>query len=190
MKKLLLATAMAVALPAAAFAQYSTTNVPLTDPTTKSGASPALTSPGGAMTGKLNAQDKAFIHAAAIGGIAEVSDGQLAEQMGDDSVKQIGARMVTDHTKANDQLAQLSQQLGDPAPTQTDAKHLQMSRSLKTMSGSSFDTAYLKDQLTAHEKTIALFKKEISGGGNARLKSFASATLPVLEEHLSMIKAA
>jgi putative membrane protein len=99
-------------------------------------------------------------------------------------------RMVTDHTKANDELTSLSQQLGDPAPTQTDSKHKAMTAALQKASGSSFDTLYLKQQLLGHEKTIALFKKEISSGSNPALKSFAQTTLPVLEEHLTMIKTA
>jgi len=152
-------------------------------------ASPA---PGAATLGAaaLNVQDRTFIKMAAIGGLAEVTDGQLAEQMGDASVKQIGTRMVTDHTKANDKLTALSKQLGDPAPAQTDPKHMAMTAALQKDTGTTFDTAYLREQLTAHEKTIALFKTEISKGGNPALKSFAQTMLPVLEDHLSIIRSA
>jgi putative membrane protein len=184
MKKLLLASTFALALPLAAFAQTSGS---MSDPTMSSNPSPAANMKKAA---DLSATDRTFIKTAAIAGFAEVNDGQLAQQMGDDAVKQIGAKMVTDHTKANNQLAALSQQLGDPAPMQTDSKHMQMSAALKAKSGAAFDTAYLADQLTAHEKAIALFKKEINNGGNSQLKTFAQNTLPILEEHLSMIKSA
>jgi putative membrane protein len=71
-----------------------------------------------------------------------------------------------------------------------DANHAAMSAKLKELSGSAFDKKYLKMELTGHEKTIALFKAEASSGSAENLKSFASTTLPILEQHLSMIKAA
>jgi putative membrane protein len=85
-----------------------------------------------------------FIQQAAYAGLAEVSDGNLAESKGSSSVKTIGMRMVSDHTKVNEQLATLSQQLGDPAPTMTDATHLKMHAALELHTGSAFDTHYLK----------------------------------------------
>ena len=138
----------------------------------------------------LSAQDKMFIQNAAYAGLAEVSDGNLAESKGSSSVKAIGMRMVTDHTKANDQLAALSQQLGDPAPTMTDATHLKMHAALELHTGSAFDTHYLEDELQGHEKTIALFKTEMQDGSNSQLKTLASNTLPTLQMHLNMIEAA
>ena len=192
--------------PTFVLAQNSATGA-MSDPTTSSNpstsigpAAPKVMTPGDSMTSapanstmsatlsKLSVTDKQFIHSAAIAGLAEVNDGQLAEQKGDNSVKQIGTRMVADHSKANDQLATLSNQLGDPAPIQTDAKHMQISASLKTRSGSAFDAAYLQTELTGHKQTIALFKKEIAGGSDEQLKKFAQTTLPILEMHLSMIK--
>lgn len=138
----------------------------------------------------LNAQDKMFVQNATYAGLAEVSDGNLAESKGSPGVKKIGTRMVTDHTKVNDQLATLSKQLGDPAPTMTDATHLKMHVALELHTGSAFDTHYLKDELLGHEKTIALFKMEMQDGGNMQLKTLASNTLPTLQMHLNMIKAA
>jgi len=199
MKKSFFASICAVTLPLAAFAQ---TMGSMSDPTTSSSPSTTIGSgtskivtPGSSMLtpaamAGLSATDKTFIRSAASAGIAEVNDGQLAEQMGDDTVKQIGTRMVTDHGKANDQLTALAQQLGDPAPMQTDAKHMQISNSLKAKTGSAFDTAYLQAELKGHEKTIALFQHEIDNGSNAKLKNFAQTTLPILKDHLSMIKSA
>jgi len=198
MKKALLASVVACALPLAAFAQTAASQPgSMSDPTMSSGADqsqPAMMSSSNKMaipaSNVLSEQDKTFIKMAAISGLAEVTDGRLAEQMGGSGVKPIAQRMVTDHTKANAQLAELSQQLGDPAPTQTDATHKQMTASLRKLSGTSFDNTYLKDQVSGHEKAIALFKKEIKSGSNPALMNFAQTTLPVLEMHLSMIKSA
>jgi len=177
MKKILLTAAAVIAIPVLAVAQTSAGSA-MADSSAASGAS------------KLNAQDRTFIHKAAIAGLAEVADGKLAETQGNAAVKQIGMRMVTDHTKADTQLTTLSSQLGDPAPATTDTTHQQMNASLQKLSGSSFDTKYLHEQLLAHEQAITLFKTEASDGSNQQLKAFASSTLPTLEMHLSMIKSA
>jgi putative membrane protein len=52
--------------------------------------------------------DRNFVHRASNGGLAEVQLGQLAmERAASPEVKQFGQRMVTDHTKANQELATL-----------------------------------------------------------------------------------
>ncbi len=153
-------------------------------------AAPLLASAQSMSGGPLNAQDKMFIQNAADAGLSEVSDGNLAQSKGSPTVKTIGDRMVTDHTKVNDQLAALSNQLGDPAPTMTDATHLKIHAALELYTGSAFDTHYLKDELLGHQKTIALFKMEMQDGGNTQLKALASNTLPTLQMHLNMIEAA
>ena len=59
-------------------------------------------------------QDKAFLHKAAAGGMAEIQLGQLAEQKGNSpEVKQFGQKMVEDHSRLNDQMKPLAEQLGD-----------------------------------------------------------------------------
>ncbi len=179
MKRSLLVAAIPLLFPAAALAQSDAT----------SSSTPAtMASPGMA---KLSAQDTHFVKMAAIGGMAEVNDGQLAEKVGATSaVKAVGARMVTDHTAANDKLMEIAQKQGATVPSSVDPTHAAMSAKLKTLSGHAFDKQYLHDQLLGHEQTIALFKAEASTGSDADLKSFASATLPTLQEHLTMIKAA
>ncbi len=177
MRRLILALTIS-ALPLAAMAQTTT--------------STSTDAPGMSETGStaLSTQDRKFIKMAGFAGLSEVQAGQVAEQNGDASVKAVGERMVTDHTKANDQLATLSQQLGDPAPTTLPATQRAMITKMQGMSGASFDTSYLKAQTAAHKKAIALFESEISNGSNAQLKQFASNTLPILKEHLTMIQSA
>jgi putative membrane protein len=150
----------------------------------------AQSSPTAGSANALSAQDKIFIKKAAYAGLAEVSDGQLAQSKGDAGVQKVAVQMVTDHSKANDQLTNLSQSLGDPAPTATDAKHLKIHTSLESLTGTGFDAKYLSTELQGHEMTITAFKTEASSGSNPELKQFASQTLPILEMHLSMIKSA
>jgi putative membrane protein len=61
-------------------------------------------------------------------------------------------------------------------------------KELQMLSGDSFDKSYIKNQIKAHEDTMALFNKEIASGQDAHAKDFASSTLPTVQAHLSKIR--
>ena len=64
-----------------------------------------------------NNPDRLFVRAAAIGGMAEVEFGKLAEQKGQsDAVKEFGRRMIEDHGKANERLIGLAKEDGIAVP--------------------------------------------------------------------------
>lgn len=130
--------------------------------------------------------DQTFMKDAAQGGVAEVELGQLAQQKAQSQeVKDFGQRMVTDHTKANDQLKQVASQEGVTLPTEPNAKQKAEKARLEKMSGNQFDKAYMNMMLTDHKKDIAEFKREAAHGQNPQVKEFAHSTLPTLEAHLS-----
>src|SRR5467141_3454686 len=67
--------------------------------------------------GQLSAKDYRFVREAARGGMEEVQKGQLAQQKGaNQSIKDFGQRMVTEHSKANDELKQIVSQKGATLP--------------------------------------------------------------------------
>jgi putative membrane protein len=57
---------------------------------------------------------------------------------------------------------------------------------LSQLHGAEFDRAYMQDMVKDHKNDIAEFQKEANRGKNEDLKSFASETLPTLQEHLKM----
>jgi len=131
--------------------------------------------------------DKHFMEKAAIGGLAEVQLGNLAQQKAaSDQVRQFGMRMVQDHTKANDELKRLASSKGLQLPSAVDAKHQQVADKLSKMTGADFDKAYMSDMVSDHKEDIGEFKKEANGGKDPDLKAFAAKTLPTLQEHLQM----
>ena len=134
--------------------------------------------------------DQTFVQMASNGGVAEVKLGQLAmERAASPEVKQFGERMVTDHTKANQELATIAQAKNIPIAPELDPQHRTMAAKLATLQGASFDQEYLQGQVADHEQTIALFTTQIKQGQDADLKAFASKTLPTLQEHLHMVRA-
>lgn len=133
------------------------------------------------------ADDKTFMKKAAEGGLAEVQLGQLAQQNGQSqAVKDFGQRMVTDHTKANDQLKQVASQKGVTLPTSPNAHDQAEYNKLQKMNGEAFDKAYSKMMVMDHKKDISEFKHEANSGSDPDVKNFASQTLPTLQEHLQM----
>ncbi len=67
----------------------------------------------GGTASSLSPKDKAFMKKAARGGIMEVAMGNLADQNGQsEDVKSFGKRMVTDHSKANEELKSIAEKKG------------------------------------------------------------------------------
>lgn len=135
--------------------------------------------------GALSQQDQKFAMDAAAGGMMEVEAGQLATTKAtNQAVKDHGKMMVTDHTKANEQLMQIATQKGISLPKALPAEHKQNKDKLTKSAGAEFDKMYVSQMVKDHEKTIALFEKEAKSGTDAALRTFAEQTLPTLRQHL------
>ena len=135
---------------------------------------------------KLDAVDRHFIRKAGEGGLAEVELGKLAAEKGaTDEVKKFGQRMVDDHSKANEQLKQLAESKGVTLPTKLDPNDQATKARLEKLSGQQFDRAYMNDMVKDHSKDVAEFKKESTTAKDTDVKSFASQTLPTLQDHLT-----
>ena len=133
--------------------------------------------------------DHKFATDAAIGGMAEVELGRLAESKASNpDVKNFGKRMVDDHSKANDDLKAVAAKENINLPASLDAKHQAVVDRLSKLSGAEFDRAYVKEMVNDHETDVKEFERESQHGTNAGIKEFASRTLPTLQEHLRMIK--
>jgi putative membrane protein len=141
----------------------------------------------GTSSASLSAADKAFVQKAAIGGLAEVEMGKLAQQKAaSDQVKQFATHMVDDHSKANDELKQVASGKGITLPSEPDAEHKSKMAKLQKLSGAEFDRAYMDEMVADHKKDVAEFQKQAKSGQDADLKGFASKTLPTLQDHLKM----
>jgi putative membrane protein len=133
--------------------------------------------------------DQDFFKHAAEGGIAEVEAGNLAQSKGNSqAVKDFGAMMVKDHTAANAKLESIATGENVKLPSSSGAIHMASKAKLEVLTGDTFDKAYIKNQVSAHEQTVSLFKKEIASGADAQAKTFAKKTLPTVQAHLRKIR--
>jgi putative membrane protein len=132
-----------------------------------------------AKSSSLSVKDKTFIRKAAKGGMMEVAMGKLAEQNGQsDDVKSFGKRMVTDHSKANDELKSIAEQKGVKLPSKE-----------PTLKWNS-DKAYVDMMVKDHEKDLAEFQEQAKSGSDPEVKKFAEDTAKMIQEHLDLAKEA
>ena len=133
--------------------------------------------------------DETFAMKAADGGMTEVQAGEIATKNGESQmVKDFGAKMVTDHTKANDQLKAIASKKGMTLPEKVSPKHQAALDRLSKLKGAEFDAAYKKEMLMDHEKDVAEFTTASKELKDPELKQFAADTLPVVKSHLAMLK--
>lgn len=131
--------------------------------------------------------DKEFLIRAAGDGNAEVKLGELAEGRAvNERVKQFARQMVTDHTKANHELAQHARNQKVAVLSGLEKEKREVYDQLARQTGPEFDRAYMKTMVDDHKKAIKLFEAQAKQGTDGDLKKFAETTLPVLREHLKM----
>ncbi|MBT2339554.1 MULTISPECIES: DUF4142 domain-containing protein [Pseudomonas] len=135
-----------------------------------------------------------FVENAAAGGFAEIETSKIAlEKSASADIKEFANKMITDHTKANQELMALAKKHDIEVPDETTLVKKAKAKILD-MRDESFDAAYANNQVKAHEETIALFKKEAETvtddkkAGNTELKAFAQKMLPDLQHHLDAAK--
>src|SRR6195952_4292914 len=137
----------------------------------------------------VDKDDAKFAVAAANGGMAEVELGQLAQQKAVNStVKDFGAMMVTDHTKANDEMKALAKTKGIALPAAIDTEEQKVKDDLSAKSGADFDKAYVSNMIDDYQQDIKEFEDAAKNCKDAELKAFAVKTLPTLKMHLEAIQ--
>lgn len=137
----------------------------------------------------MDPADSDFMMKAAQGGLAEVDMGNMASSKATNAdVKKFGDRMVTDHSKANDELKQLAATKGVTLPTAVSDEQKKAMDEMTAKSGKDFDKFYMDDMVKDHEKDVAEFEKASKEAKDADLKAWAAKTLPTLQGHLQMAK--
>ena len=144
----------------------------------------------GASNAPVSEADSKFAVEAASGGMMEVQLGELAQQKASSQrVKDFGAMMVRDHSKANDELKSLAGMKNLTLPPAPGEEHMNHIKNLTEKSGKEFDKDYMKMMVDDHQDDVDKFEKASNDANDADIKAFASKTLPVLRAHLDSAKA-
>jgi putative membrane protein len=162
-RTLIITTALVLAIPAVA----QETPAPATAPAPMSVTDPAD-----------------FAAKASISNLFELETSTLAlERAVGQDTKAFAQQMITDHTKAAQDMAPAAEEEGVALENALDSRHQEMLDALGDSEGEEFDKAYIEAQAKAHDEAVALFEGYSTNGEEGPLKAFASATLPVLKSH-------
>ena len=136
----------------------------------------------------LNDTDETFVEMAARSNMAEIKFGELAVTKATDSlVKAFAQQMVTEHTTAQNELKNLADNYdGIEWPNDLDEGHDVIMEQLNGAEGVSFDTMYIRSQVTMHEAAVTTFRNATTSSTDARVKAYANKYLPHIEEHREM----
>ena len=128
-----------------------------------------------------------FWSKAAQGGMAEVELAKLALQKSQNAdVKKFAQTMVTDHTKANDEMKALAAKKNVMLPADI-GSHKSTLDDLNGKTGADFDKAYVEAMVDDHQEDVDLFEDN-TDNSDPDIKAFTTKTLPTLKSHLEMIK--
>jgi putative membrane protein len=105
-------------------------------------------------------------------------------------VKDFAAMMITDHTKAADELKQIAKTKNITLPVMVpDGVRNDIDKMKTKKSGSDLDKSYVKEMVSDHKDAVDLFEDAAKNATDPDLKNFAAKTLPVLQHHYDGIKA-
>jgi putative membrane protein len=128
---------------------------------------------------------------AAEGGMLEVQLGKLAQtNAANPKIKEFGNMMMTDHSKAGDELKALAAKKNISLPTALGDKKQKDYNDLAAKKGADFDKAYADYMVSDHKEDIDDYQKEADKGKDAEMKAWAAGIIPTLQHHLQMAEAA
>ena len=188
--KLLTASALVLALGAPALAQS-----PRSDPTAAASASTgAMTADQVGVAPATGTSTTDYVAQAAASDQFEIEAGRVAEHKAKrKDIRQFAASMVKDHGKLSGSLDgaldNAQRKIAKPSDQLSSDKQAMIDQLNNTPRGSAFDNLYLTQQLAAHQQAWALQKGYATDGDDVALRQVASAAVPTIEEHLTMIKA-
>jgi putative membrane protein len=132
--------------------------------------------------------DKAFVGKVSQGGRYEVEASQLAlHKASAQDVKDLAYSEVHDHQLVNQELKTISAADHVPIAPALNAELQQKLAHLRSLSGKDFDTAYLDEMSTIHDKDEKLFAQEAADGGAGNYKAFAAKTDLIVKRHIGAL---
>lgn len=140
-------------------------------------------------TNAVAEDDAEFAVFTANAGMTEIEAAKMAEgKSSNQSVKDFAAMMLKDHEAAAEKLKGIAAARNITLPAAVADEQRKQLDDLSKKSGKDFDKAYADMMVSDHDKVVDKFKKASADLKDADLKSFATATLPTLQQHLDHAK--
>ncbi len=137
---------------------------------------------------RLSSTDTTFAEKFAQSGMAEIALAKVAVMRSKDpKIVAFAKKMITDHTKAGDQLMAIASAQSISLPQTVTPAQAAMKTALVNAPASEFDSLFRKDNATGHAQALTLLKTEMTSGNDPKLKKYAQMTEPTVEEHIKLV---
>jgi putative membrane protein len=138
---------------------------------------------GGAPAGKP-VDDIQFVQQATESGRNEVQSARDAlPRLNKPELKEIAEMLVSDHASANAKLAKIAESKGWPIPAPRAPAAPPAGTAV-----ANFDARWTAEMIAGHEKSVALYRAQATGGEDKDLRKYATETLPTIERHLAQLR--
>ena len=135
----------------------------------------------------ISREDKEFLKNAGELGMTEVMLGKLAvERATSAELKTLGARLVADHTKSNEELVALAVKKGVEMDLESTPAQKKMLANFKDKSGAEFDKELIEHVRKDHDKGLHTFTDAAKDSKDPDIKAFALKNVAVMQEHHMM----
>lgn len=136
-------------------------------------------------------QDRYYANAAHQNNIFETTTGAIAQAKGlCRLVRELGAEFAQHHLALDADLVAVATRHAIVLDAPPDPELAAALADLTARSGPDFDLAWLRDQISVHQRALELGDLELRYGWSSDVKAVALASAPVLENHLRQAEAA
>lgn len=137
----------------------------------------------------LSWNDQCFLKEAAQSGLQEIELGHLAMQRGQKAaVRELGLRLVKDHSEANSVLADLALRKRFVPPGYLPGRQEAEIEQLARLPEPKFDQQFAQCMVKAHHQVISTFEEQAAYAEDPEVREFAARTLPALHQHLRLAR--
>lgn len=132
-------------------------------------------------------QDKVFISQAIQENLGEIELAKLAlKKSSNANVRQFAERMVSDHTRMNNQMELIAHRLEVDIPTEPGKDSRKQKKKLESLSEPQFDRSYAKTMVTNHKRDLREYQRESTSAQDPQLRAAAAQGAGIVRQHLSM----
>ncbi len=139
----------------------------------------------------LNEQDRTFLVKAHQGNLTEIQAGKLAEEKATvPGIREIAAKLINDHTKMDENVTRVAQQVGVELPQAPSAEQRALLKDLAVQSSVGFNRSWLAAQIAGHRQSLSNGAKELADGSSDEVKQLARDAKPIVQMHLKLLEEA
>ncbi len=120
--------------------------------------------------------------------LLEIELGDMVKRLGaSQSVKDLGHRMVTNHTAIRLILTKAAAESVETLPSGLTSEQQQVIERLRALSGEELDREYLWEEMLRQPRTLAMYRWQYENCDDPKLKPFAVGTLPIIAVHARVV---